>query len=118
MNETEKVDRYAELERRYDGPRPQAALDAIGHGSTLDDEIARTEREVAYFRREFLASRASARRWFHNGNREMHGHNQEDARLYLDGYQDTRLLLRRLRGERASVKNAQRVIDTIMKVTE
>ena len=108
-----RAEAYAALERRYDGPIPQAALDRLEYGSATNAEIARTSDSIAFFHGEIRCMRRSAKRWTERGNREMARQNIEDSWLYLREWRALRRHLKDLRGTDSAVKGAKQFFDTI-----
>ena len=102
---------YADLERRYDGPIPQEALDRLRYGSATNAAIAETEGLIAYYRAEICRMRRSAKKWFARGNLEMTRNCMDDSWLYLRGWRALRARLKDLRGTGAAVKGAGRFFD-------
>ena len=104
---------YADLERRYNGPIPQEALDRLRHGSATKAEIARVEDSIAFFHGEKTRAERSARRWLERGNVEMHDRNLADVELYKREWRKLRARLKDLRGTDAAVKGAGRFFDVL-----
>ena len=104
---------YADLERRYNGPIPQEALDRLRYGSSLNAEIAKIEGLIAYYRGQIVRMRRSAKKWFARGNLEMARQNMNDSWFYLREWRALRRRLNELRGTDAAVKGAGRFFDAL-----
>ena len=105
---------YADLERRFDGPIPQEALDRLRYGSATNAEIAHTEDSLAFFRSEIVRMCRSAKKWFARGNLDMARSNIADSWLYLREWRALRRRLNDLRGTDAAVKGAGQFFDTLI----
>ena len=107
------TDAYGKLERRYDGPIPQAALDRLRYGSAAAAEIVKIGDSMYFFKGECRRLLRSSRKWLLRGNVEMHNRNRTDARLYLDEWKALRAALNDLRGTDAALKGAKQFFDTV-----
>ncbi len=109
---------YADLERRFDGPIPQPAPDAIRHGSATNAAIVRTKDSLAFFRGLIMRAGPSARTWRALGYEKMVEQNIGDGWFYLREWRVLRRRLNDLRGTDAAVANAAQVFDQINQVTD
>ncbi len=102
---------YGKLERQFDGPIPQAALDRLKYGSAAAAEIARVEDSMHFYRRDHGRLQVSAREWLARGKPVMYARNRADARLYFREWRALRRDLTDLRATEAGLKGAKRVFD-------
>lgn len=108
MHETDsrntRLARLMELERRYDGPIPQSALQALGFPSERAEKISDARREMAVFRRLLLDIRAAERRRRAGAERRSTAVAGSDLALYLAGWRERRRKLANLLSEHGGAR--------------